>query len=147
MEDPAPGFQRLRDTVDLADLLEAKVFPEDASFPLSEELFGQVRARLKLTKPQIFRMYHLVQLSRLVETDKQALDLWTSRVKKYLSCRFIERLAETRDPQAALDELFMDYSNALIPVITKRAKSRSGPQPSQQTAVAAAATSKRARHD
>ena len=119
MEDPAPGFQRLRDYLDLVDCAEARAFPKGASFPLTEALLSGVRGALRLTKPQIFRVYHAVQLERLREDDAAALEAWTARVRKYLRHLHIEALSEAEDPHAALDEMFVEYSKALVPVVAK----------------------------
>lgn len=118
VEDPAPGFQRLRDFVDMVDCLNANVFPPGASFPLTSELLEHVTTTLKLTRPQVYRMYHLIQLDRLIaKPNEQESTLLTNRVKNYLKLVYIDTLAASTDPIAEVDRLFIKYSEALVPVI------------------------------
>ena len=120
VEDPAPGFARLRDREDMSRICDLNILvlsDENASYedickPLSKEQLNDAVQKTRTTKEQVVRCFEALILARLDDENEQSRDVmsYTYRPLRIMIKRRLFDTVETRDSEErkrVLQEMFM----------------------------------------
>ena len=72
VEDASPEFARLRDMVDLTNIIQDKSFPDDLE-RLTPQVIDAIQQKRRLWKKQIQRCFEIFRYMRLDLSDQEAV--------------------------------------------------------------------------
>ncbi|EQC35966.1 hypothetical protein SDRG_06708 [Saprolegnia diclina VS20] len=129
VEDPVPGFARLRDVVDVKTCLEHGFFVGSAASGLGTSTqkctpadVAHVKKALKLTKLQVQRCYEMLKLRQVDRSNEAAYKAFRLEVKRRLHAQHAEDLeaATSADrKKALLANLYADLEAEYDAVLTR----------------------------
>ena len=121
VEDPAPEFGRLRDMVDLMNLLEDKVFDPKEPY-LSKETLNKVILTRRLWKRQVRRCFEIFRLAHITVNDVAEYRVYQIYVKKRLVAQNREQLElfeKGDERKAELHRIYEELEKEYFQIIDK----------------------------
>lgn len=121
VEDPAPEFGRLRDMVDMMNLLEDKVFqPTDKT--LSRDTLQQIIEKRRLWKNQVRRCFEIYRLAHVKMSDAEDYKDYRFYVKRRLISQnreHLELFEKGEDRKAELHRMYQELEKEYFQIIDK----------------------------
>jgi len=121
VEDPAPEFGRLRDMVDMMNLLDDKVFsPSDKT--LSRDTLQQIIEKRRLWKNQVRRCFEIYRLGHVNISDSEEYKEYRFYVKRRLISQNREHLElyeKGEERKAELHRMYQELEQEYFQIIDK----------------------------
>ena len=132
IEDPSPGFQRLRDTVDLQLCIENDYFQSTNkkkkaidshldSWDPNSAFVKEIKKNLKITEKQILRCYDIFKLKNLDREDEVEYKKYRLEIKSRLSIQHREELGvqthDANERKKKLHEFYEERENEYLHLI------------------------------
>jgi len=121
VEEPNLDFSRMRDSVDIVNILKIGKFRERPLKPLDSSIIEEIREKLKLRKEQVEHCYDILLLSTVNRHNEEEYKRYRLAIKRKLFKKFQDILSafEGAEQKAELDKLYRDHEKDFLAVLKR----------------------------